>query len=41
MFWNIKYIDILLINVYFAGMGRIPVTGMLAGMNLSNAGMNL
>ena len=41
MFWNAKCIDILLLSVHFAGMGRISVTGMLAGMNLSNAGMIL
>ena len=32
---------ILLTNVHLDCRGRIPVTGMLAGMNLSKPGMNL
>ena len=32
---------ILLTNVHLDCRGRVPVTGMLAGMNLSKPGMNL
>ena len=35
-----KTMHILLINVHLYCRGRIPVTGMLAGMNLSKPGMN-
>ena len=44
---NSKYktMHILLTNVHLdcrgVGVGRVPVTGMLAGMNLSKPGMNL
>ena len=36
-----KTIHILLTNVHLVCRGRVPVTGMLAGMNLSKPGMNL
>ena len=36
-----KTIHILLPNVHLDCRGRVPVTGMLAGMNLSKPGMNL
>ena len=31
----------LLTNVYYAGRGKFPVTGMQAGVNLLEAGFNL
>ena len=36
-----KTMHILLANVHLDCRGRVPVTGMLAGMNLSKPGMNL
>ena len=36
-----KTMHILLTNVQLDCRGRVPVTGMLAGMNLSKPGMNL